>query len=183
MSRGTRTLACRAALTARMRLLGAVALAALPACGSYVPPPPSPTPTPTPDASATVLPGAGSGPTRIAFVSAQPMPGSTVSGCGPRISGCAGRVRMTFNVQSAAGGHVLFMRAYLHDTRKIACLTASTGPYELGAGQTTAVDLVFDQPDDVCGTPLTIANMDAVVEGTVEIASRQEWAVRYGFLP
>jgi hypothetical protein len=168
-----------------MRFVGVAALAALPACGSYAPPPPSPgpTPTPTPDTSAMVVPGAGTGPTRITFVDAQPMPGSTLSGCGPRITGCAGGVRMTFNVQSAVGGHVLFMRAYLHDTRKIACLTASTGPFDLGAGQTSAVELVFDQADDVCGTPLTIANMDAGVEGTVEIASRQEWAVRYGFAP
>jgi hypothetical protein len=40
-----------------------------------------------------------------------------------------------------------------------------------------------DQPDDVCAPPLTIATMDAGVEGSVEIASRQEWAVRYSFLP
>jgi len=169
----------------RMSFGGAAALAALTACGSYAPLPPSPgpTPTPTPDTSTMVIPGAGSGPTRITFVSAQPTPGSTLSGCGPRVSGCAGRVRMTFNVQSATGGHVLFMRAFLHDTRKIACLTASTGAFDLAAGETRPVEMVFDQPDDVCGTPLTIANMDAGVEGTVEIASRQEWAVRYGFAP
>jgi hypothetical protein len=168
-----------------MRFVGMAALAALPACGSYAPPPPSPgpTPTPTPDTSAIVVPGAGTGPTRITFVDAQPIPGSTLSGCGPRVAGCAGRVRMTFNVQSTTGGHVLFMRAYLHDTRKIACLTASTGSFDLGAGQRSAVEMVFDQADDVCGTPLTIATMDAGMEGTVEIASRQEWGVRYGFAP
>ena len=44
------------------------------------------------------------------------------------------------------------------------------------------VEMVFDQPDDVCVPPLTIATMDAGVEGSVEIASRQEWAVR-SFLP
>jgi hypothetical protein len=169
----------------RVRVVGAAALAALPACGSYapLPPTPGPTATPTPDASAVVAPGAASGPTRITFAGAQPVPGSTLSGCGPRITGCAGRVRMTFDVQSATGGHVLFMRAYLHDARKIACLTASTGPFDLAAGQTAAVEVGFDQADDVCGTPLTITNMDAGVEGTVEIASRQEWAVRYGFAP
>jgi hypothetical protein len=167
-----------------MRFVGMAALAALPACGSYAPPPPSPgpTPTPTPDTSAIVVPGAGTGPTRITFVDAQPIPGSTLSGCGPRVAGCAGRVRMTFNVPMT-GGHVLFMRAYLHDTRKIACLTASTGSFDLGAGQRSAVEMVFDQADDVCGTPLTIATMDAGMEGTVEIASRQEWGVRYGFAP
>ena len=169
----------------KMRFMGAAALAALPACGSYAsaPPSPAPTPTPTPDASAVVIPGAATGPTRITFAGAQPMPGSALSGCGPRIAGCAGRVRMTFEVRSAAGGHVLFMRVYLHDTRKTACLTASTGPFDLAAGQTSTVEVVFDQADDVCGTPLTITNMDAGVEGTVEIASRQEWAVRYGFAP
>jgi len=168
----------------RMGWVGAATLAFLTSCGSDTPPAPTPTPTPTPtpDASA-VIPGAGSGPTRITFAGAQPMPGSTVSGCGPRISGCAGRVSIVLNLQSGAGGHVLFMRAFLHDTRKIACLTASTGPFDLAAGQTSTVTLVFDQADDVCVTPLTIANMDAAVEGTVEIASRQEWAVRYDFAP
>jgi hypothetical protein len=165
-----------------MRMVSVAALAVLVACGSDAPPQPSPVPTPTPDASA-LIPGAGSGPTRITFAGAQPMPGSTLSGCGPQIAGCVGRVRMTFNLQSAAGGHVLFMRAYLHDTRKIACLTASTGPFDLAAGQASRVELVFDQADDTCRTPLTIADMDAGVEGTVEIASRQEWAVRYGFAP
>ena len=167
-------------------LAGGVALAALPACGGYAPlgpPAPTPSPLPSPDASTQVVPGGATGATQINFVSAQPSPGSTVSGCGPRIGGCAGRVRMTFTVRSATGGPVLFMKAYLHDIGKIACLTASTGPFDLVAGQPRQVEMVFDQPDDVCAPPLTIATMDAGVEGSVGIASRQEWAVRYSFLP
>jgi hypothetical protein len=163
-----------------------MALVALTACGGnapLAPPAPTPSPRPSPDASTQVLPGGGTGPTQITFVAAEPSPGSAVSGCGPRIGGCAGRARMTFTVRSATGGPVLFMRAYLHDTGKIACLTASTGPFDLVAGQPRQVEMVFDQPDDVCVPPLKIATMDAGVEGSVEIASRQEWAVHYSFLP
>jgi len=90
---------------------------------------------------------------------------------------------MTFSLRSPSGGHVLFMRAFLHDTRKIACLTSATGAFDLDAGQARQVEMVFDQADDACGTPSTIADMDAAVEGAVEIASRQEWAVRYAFGP
>jgi len=36
---------------------------------------------------------------------------------------------------------------------------------------------------DACATPFEIATMAAVVEGTVEVGSRQEWAVHYSFMP
>ena len=44
------------------------------------------------------------------------------------------------------------------------------------------VDVVFDRSDR-CATPVTIRNMAAVVEGTVDVASRQEWALGYTLLP
>jgi hypothetical protein len=170
------------------RVAGALIVAAFGACGYDSPaarPTPGPTPVPAPTAvpGATVVPGEATGPTQIGFVSAEPAAGSTISGCGSRIGGCAGRVRMTFRLRSASGGHVLFMRAYLHDTRKIACFTGRTEAFDIDAGQARDVEVLFDQSDDVCGTPSTITNMDAGVEGTIEIASRQEWALRYDFAP
>jgi hypothetical protein len=36
---------------------------------------------------------------------------------------------------------------------------------------------------DRCPTPVTMATLDVVVEGTVEVASRQEWGLRYEFVP
>ena len=34
---------------------------------------------------------------------------------------------------------------------------------------------------DRCGTPLDIATMALVVDGTIEVASRQTWTLRYLF--
>ena len=36
---------------------------------------------------------------------------------------------------------------------------------------------------DVCPTPVTIENMTVNVEGTREMASRQEWGLRYTLTP
>jgi hypothetical protein len=55
------------------------------------------------------------------------------------------------------------------------------------------VERVFDRADrcatpasssgSVPAPPVTIATMAAVVEGPVDTASRQEWALRYTFAP
>jgi hypothetical protein len=53
------------------------------ACGDGTPtivPTPTPTPTPTPPTGVVV--GPHTGPTEIAFLSADPAPGSTIAGCG-----------------------------------------------------------------------------------------------------
>jgi hypothetical protein len=44
------------------------------------------------------------------------------------------------------------------------------------------MEVLLDEAD-VCPTPVTIENMAVNVEGTVEIASRQEWGLRYTFTP
>lgn len=156
----------------RLTLLVAVSFSA--ACGPE-------TPTP-PDTSSMVIPTKRTGPTQITFVNATPPPGSQVSGCGPLIAGCRGRVRMVFQVLSQVGGPALYMRVFLHATNQQACLLTQTPSLLLPRGQPLSVEVVFDDAD-VCSTPLTIANMAAVVEGTVEIASRQEWSLRYTFAP
>jgi hypothetical protein len=96
--------------------------------------------------------------------------------------GCEGRLRMRFLLRPSASGHALYFRVFLHDTRMQACLMHSTGPFELRAGQDSALDFVLDD-SDACRMPATIATMAAVVEGTVEVASRQEWGVAYTFQP
>ena len=157
----------------------ALAVAALvSSCGSDRPSGPvQPSPSPPP-----VAPGASSGPTRIVFVGASPEPGSTLTGCGASIGGCEGRLRMSLDLFPSGTGPVLGSVAFLHATNKRACLIARGGPFALQAGQQRRLDVVFDE-SDACGTPVDIATMAVVVEGTIEVASRQEWAVRYLFTP
>jgi hypothetical protein len=126
--------------------------------------------------------GPGSGPTQIIFSSSEPPPGAIFTGCGPDMRGCEGRLRMRFVLRPSRSGHVLRFTVFLHDTRLQACLLSSTGPFDLRAGDDAGVDLVLDE-SDACRMPATIATMAAVVEGTVEVAARQEWALSYTFQP
>lgn len=128
------------------------------------------------------MPVAHQGPLDIAFVSASSAPGSTISGCGPLIAGCAGRLRITYRLRSTQAGSALFARGFLYGTNQLACLKGRLGSFPIPAGQDVPVEIVFDQPDD-CGTPLTIRAMALNIEGTVEIATRQEWTISYLFLP
>ena len=168
------------------RLTACGLLLALLGCGDE--PMPAQPPVPTPSASSTpsappgVTIGPGSGPTQIIFSASQPPPGAILTGCGPDTSGCEGRLLMRFLLRPSRSGHVLCFTAFLHDTRLQACLFASTGPFELRAGAETGLDLVLDESDR-CRTPATIATMAAVVEGTIEVASRQEWGIRYTLQP
>jgi hypothetical protein len=47
------------------------------------------------------------------------------------------------------------------------------------------VTVVLDRTDlvDLCRTPLTMATMDAVLSGPIEVASRQAWVLSYQFDP
>lgn len=89
---------------------------------------------------------------------------------------------MRFLLRPSSSGHVLRFTVSLHDTRLQACLLASTEAFDLRAGDDEGVDLVLDESGR-CATPTTIATMAAVIEGSVEIASRQEWGVTYTFQP
>jgi hypothetical protein len=138
----------------------------------------SPSPRPT-DA---VVPGPSSGPTRITFAGAEPPPGATVGGCGASIVGCRGRVTIRLALQPSSGGPVLYVRVFLHSLSQQACLIGQTGPLVLQAGTTESVEVLLDQADE-CRTPVDIRTMAAVVEGTVEVASRQQWGITYTFSP
>ena len=68
------------------------------ACGNQ-----STAPSPPADSRLQVTPIDSAGPVRISFLSANITPGSVVAGCGTLIEGCAGRLRMTFRLDSAVG--------------------------------------------------------------------------------
>jgi hypothetical protein len=138
--------------------------------------------TPSPPATATPVPTGRSGPVVVTFLDATPAPGSTVTGCGTSIAGCRNRVSMRFSLRAQEAGSVLGVRVFLHATNMVACLTATTGPFTLARAETREIVVVFDQADN-CGVPLTIANMALVVEGTIEVSSRQTWSLAYTFAP
>jgi hypothetical protein len=129
-----------------------------------------------------LTPGAASGPTRIAFVSADPPPGSAVSGCGQNATGCAGRVRMVFRLTPTSTGTAQSFQVFLNSETKRTCFLASAVSVPLRAGEALSLQVVLD-PSDACAVPFAITDMAAVIEGTVELASRQEWAIGYSFAP
>jgi hypothetical protein len=157
------------------------------ACSSDEPTTPLPTPAPSP--TPTTLPGVSigpsSGPTAIALVAADPMPGATVAGCGAHASGCAGRMRLTFRLAPTGSGPVLYGVGFLHAADKTGCLQGRTGAFSLRAGEPQTIQVVFDQVDasDRCRTPLDLTDLALAVEGTIEVASRQEWVLRYRLAP
>jgi hypothetical protein len=131
------------------------------------------------------IPGPSTGPTRIALVSADPVPAATLAGCGNGASGCTGRIRMAFRLTPTATGSVLWCVGFLHAADKTACLQGRTGGLQLRAGEAQTVEVVFDLPaaGDRCRTPLEITDLALTVEGTIEVASRQEWGLRYRLVP
>jgi hypothetical protein len=139
-------------------------------------------PTPTPDPTLQVTPIDNTGPIRITFVTANIPPGSTVGGCGSVIEGCAGKLRMTFRLNPPSDGPVLFVRMFLHATNLQACLWGELAPFSVQAGAPITIELSADRPDR-CGTPTTIATMAVVVEGPIQVSSRQTWSLRYTFAP
>jgi hypothetical protein len=160
----------------------AVALVFLAACGRETPVAASGIPIdPTPDPS-QVVPGAATGLTRIAFVSADPPPSTAVSGCGSDATGCAGRVRMVFRLTPSATGTALRFVVAVNAASKRTCFLASTGPLPLRAHEAQSLQVVLD-PSATCAVPFAITDMAANLEGPVEVVSRQEWAIGYTFAP
>jgi hypothetical protein len=139
-------------------------------------------PSPPPDTTTQVTPIDSTGPVRISFVSANVAAGSAVAGCGPLIEGCAGRLKMTFLLNPPSDGPVLYVRVYLHAANLIACLWGETAPLSVQAGVPTVIEIAIDRADR-CGTPTTISTMATVVEGPIQVASRQTWSLHYVFNP
>ena len=138
--------------------------------------------TPSPPMTATPVPTGSTGPVGIMFLDASPPVGATITGCGTTATGCRNRLSMRFSLRAADAGHVLGVRVFLHATNLVACLAAQVGPFDLARAEVRELAVVFDQAD-VCGVPLTIANMALVVEGTGQVASRQTWSLSYTLAP
>jgi hypothetical protein len=164
---------------ARVRVNVAAIVAITAACQIACSQPTSPAPLPV-DPNAPVA-GAHTGQVTIDYVGANVVPGSTVTGCGPTIAGCAARLRLSFRLRSVGAGTVLFSGATLHGSNKAACLSAVGDGFALAANAIVTVDLVFDQFNASCALPFDVTNMAVTIEGTVEVASRQEFAIRYRF--
>lgn len=128
--------------------------------------------------------GPATGPSAITLLSADPLPGSTLTGCAAAAS-CVGRVRMSFRVTPTATGFVLFYVGFLHAADKTACLQGRVAGASLRVGEPQMVEIVFDQadPSSRCRAPLDFRNLAFNVEGTTEVASRQEWALSYRLVP
>jgi hypothetical protein len=160
----------------RLRLIVAAAACTL-SCGQPTAPAPAPAPV---DPSAPTV-GAHTGAVAIEYVGATIAPGSTIAGCGPTIGGCTGRLRLSFRLRPVNSGTVLFTAATLHGVTKVACLSASGAGFSLAANTTPIVDLVFDQFDPRCPLPFDSTDLAVTIEGTTEVASRQEFGIRYRF--
>ena len=141
-------------------------------------------PIPTPDPGTTVVPMNGSGLVRISFAGANVAPGSILQGCGPMIAGCQGRLRMAFDLMPQQSGPVLGVSVYMH-APQIACLWGRSPSFALAAGTPVHVEIPLDNADNaaVCATPLMATSMDVIVDGPIQIASRQEFTIRYLFVP
>ena len=91
---------------------------------------------------------------------------------------------MRFGLVSPNAGPVLWVVGFLHGSNRAACFSGRVEGFALEAGLVTEVEIAFDTPDlDACAPPVAIENLAVVVEGTVEVASRQEWSVSYCFDP
>jgi hypothetical protein len=92
---------------------------------------------------------------------------------------------MTFRVTPTGSGTVLRYVGFLHATDKTACLQGLAAGGSLRTGEAQTVEIAFDQADTSgrCRTPLDLSDLAFNVEGTVEVASRQEWALAYRLAP
>ena len=89
---------------------------------------------------------------------------------------------MMFRIEPPSGGPVLYARVYLHAMNLQACLWGQIEPFTVRAGVPLTIEMPVDQADR-CGTPTTIATLALVVEGPIEVSSRQTWSLRYTFAP
>jgi hypothetical protein len=89
---------------------------------------------------------------------------------------------MVMRLAPVATGTALSFVVFLNSASKRSCFMASTSPISLRAGQPQSVQVVLD-PSETCAVPFEITDMAAILEGPVELASRQEWAIGYTFAP
>lgn len=147
---------------------------------------PEPQAPPEPMLSTDVVRTVTEGPAIMTFLSADPSPGSTLSGCGTSVEGCEGRIRVRVRVETSTGGNIVDLSAYLYGTeRRIACLISRDtlgGSFELRAGQPREFEFLFDRSDD-CPTPEKIRAMNVISSADVNASGRQGWLIEYGLEP
>jgi hypothetical protein len=143
----------------------------------------APIPTPTPAPLPAIEAGAHSGPVQIEYVAASVEPGSTLTGCGPQLGACLGRLTMTFRLRATSAGPVLRADTRLHGTNNLACLSAAAGAFDIQANVPHTMTMAFDRFDPACPVPVDIRHMSMTLTGPVETDSRQEWRVSYTLTP
>lgn len=150
-------------------------------CSDEKPAAPTIVPTPAPRPTlATVSPGDSSGPIAIAYTGSNVRPGSTVSGCGSDISGCKGRMWMSFRLTPRVTGSSDVVRLVLQTATKGGCLSGSLPSPTFVAGQAQDVVITLDA-SVACPVPAVITHMWVNIEGSVGLSARQEWGVDYRF--
>jgi hypothetical protein len=162
------------------RLCVAIAAAgALIACSDQ---PASPTAQTPVDANAPRV-GTTFGTPVIEYVSANYAPGSTIDGCGTTVAGCTRKLSLRFRLRTLTGGAVERADTRLHGNGKIACLYSITPSFSFPPGAMPEFDVLFDQADSKCTLPLDVTDLDMNIFGSAPINARQEWGIRYRFLP
>jgi hypothetical protein len=166
------------------RMVPSLALTLLIGCGEIPQESCAPTytyPYEPPDSSNTIVPTAGSGPGRIAYVNSDPPPGATLSGCGDTFRGCQERLKIVFNVRPDVD---------LRSTRLRVTFTGQTGtvlecfstPFDLPAGESFPVQVSCPSSPAGARTPFTTQTM-TVETGPAGERIEQAWKVSYAFLP
>lgn len=143
--------------------------------------PASPSPTPEPFDPNAPRVGAHTGSVAIEYLGTNIAPGLTITGCGPTLAGCAGRLRLTFRLRSSGAGSVLRTAGSLHGANKVPCLSAVGGAFSLAANTTLLLDLVFDDVNPACALPFESTDLGINVEGSADASGRQEFGIRYRF--
>ena len=158
-----------------------VAALGLASCSDDTPvaPPIVPTPAPTPTPAA-VSPGDSSGDISIAYTGSNVLPGSTVSGCGSDISGCTGRMWMSFRLTPRVTGSADVIRLVFQSATKGGCLSGRILSQSFVAGQQQNIVVTLDESVG-CTVPSVISHMWMNIEGSVGMSARQEWGVDYRF--
>jgi predicted small secreted protein len=151
----------------------------LTSCSDETPVAPPIVPTPTP---AAVSPGDASGAIAIAYTGSNILPGSTVSGCGSDISGCRGRMWMSFRLTPSVTGTSSVIRLVFQTATKGGCLSGTLPAPTFVAGQAQNVVITLDGSVG-CPVPAVFTHMWMNIEGPVGLTARQEWGVSYRFEP
>jgi hypothetical protein len=136
-----------------------------------------------PTAAPEVVPGTRAGPVQIDYVAASIAPGSTMSGCGPQLAGCLGRLAVTYRLRATTAAPVLRADATLHGLNNLACVSATSAAFTIDANVPYTLTLAFDRFDATCPVPVDIRHMAVTLTGPIQTDSRQEWSVEYRFVP